>query len=460
MVLEKVLVLGLGKSGAAAARLLAGRAEVHVWDAKQRDRFDPGLIGELEEKGTILHFGEKPSAEGWDRLILSPGVPTKLDLVEQARRNGAVISGELQLAYDNCPGTFIGITGTNGKTTTTSLVGEIVKLSGRKTEVVGNIGLPVAETVMSSDADTVMVTEISSFQLETISDFRPKVSAILNITPDHLDRHGTFEEYVRVKHLVHKNQGPDDYYVYNADDQGLLEYSKNMTEGPEKVPFSRKMTAEELRRLTGCRICAVCEDGALTIDCDGEKTVLCGRSDLKIPGSHNLENALAAAAVCCCAGIEKDAIVRGLKSFAGVEHRIEFVREFEGVRYVNDSKGTNPDASMKAIEATATPILLIAGGYEKNSDFTEFIEGFGGKVRYLLLLGQTARRFADTARKCGFPEDRMIFCEDMDQCVSEGRRLAQPGDTVLLSPASASWGMYDNYEKRGEHFKALVNALR
>ncbi|MBQ5436606.1 MAG: UDP-N-acetylmuramoyl-L-alanine--D-glutamate ligase, partial [Firmicutes bacterium] len=247
MVLEKVLVLGLGKSGAAAARLLAGRAEVHVWDAKQRDRFDPGLIGELEEKGAVLHFGEKPSAEGWDRLILSPGVPTKLDLAEQAKRNGAVISGELQLAYDNCPGTFIGITGTNGKTTTTSLVGEIVKLSGRKTEVVGNIGLPVAETVMSSDADTVMVTEISSFQLETISDFRPKVSAILNITPDHLDRHGTFEEYVRVKHLVHKNQGPDDYYVYNADDQGLLEYSKNMTEGPEKVPFSRKMTAEELR---------------------------------------------------------------------------------------------------------------------------------------------------------------------------------------------------------------------
>ncbi len=457
--MEKILVLGLGVSGQAALRLLAGRAELAVWDSKSEDRFDPGLIEAFRDKGVRFYFGDEPSPEGWDELILSPGVPTGLELVRKAAAAGARISGELQLAFENCPGIFLGITGTNGKTTTTALTGEIVRASGRKTEVVGNIGLPVADVVRDVDDITFMVTEISSFQLETISSFRPRVSAILNITPDHLDRHGSFEEYERVKHLVHKNQTEEDYYVFNADDKGLLAHALAMKGGPVRVPFSRKLGAEKLRQLTGCGICAVCEDDALTIDRNGAKTVLCKRGELRIPGSHNLENALAAATISFCAGIEPEYITEGLRSFAGVEHRIEFVREFEGVRYVNDSKGTNPDASIKAIEATDTPILLIAGGYEKNSDFTDFINGFDGRVKYLLLLGQTARRFAQTAEKCGFPKERMIFCESMDQCVSEGRRLAAPGDTVLLSPASASWGMYANYEKRGEHFKSLVLAL-
>jgi UDP-N-acetylmuramoylalanine--D-glutamate ligase len=457
--MEKILVLGLGKSGQAALRLLSGRAELSVWDSKAEERFDPALIKGFRDKGVRLFFGDKPSPKGWDKLILSPGVPTKLDLVKEAASDGALISGELQLAYENCPGIFLGITGTNGKTTTTTLVGEMVKASGRPTEVVGNIGLPVADTVNGVDSNTVMVTEISSFQLETISSFRPRVSAILNITPDHLDRHGSFEEYARVKHLVHLNQTEDDSYVFNADDPLLFEHAKGMKGGPKKVPFSRKLSAEELASAFGCISCAFVEDGSICYADGDEKTVLCRADELLIPGLHNLENALAAAAVALSAGTEPKAVSEALRSFGGVEHRIEFVREFEGVRYVNDSKGTNPDASIKAIEATTTPILLIAGGYEKNSDFTDFINGFGGKVKYLLLLGQTAGRFADTAIKCGFPGERMIFCENMEQCVENGRRLAEPGDTVLLSPASASWGMYDNYEKRGEHFKALVRAL-
>jgi len=187
---------------------------------------------------------------------------------------------------------------------------------------------------------------------------------------------------------------------------------------------------------------------------------LCKVSELRIPGKHNIENALAAAAVCWFGGIPEDAIMRALREFKGVEHRIEFIREFEGVRYVNDSKGTNPDASMKAIEATDTPILLIAGGYEKNSDFTELINDFGGKVKYLLLLGVTAKRFAECAVKNGFPEERIVFCKDMEECVANGRRLAEPGDTVLLSPASASWDMYKSFEQRGDHFRNIVNGLK
>ncbi|MCF0150779.1 MAG: UDP-N-acetylmuramoyl-L-alanine--D-glutamate ligase [Firmicutes bacterium] len=458
--MEKILVLGLGKSGLAACRLLAKKADVSAWDSKAEEKFDSQLVDSLKAMGITLYFGEKPCAKGWDQLILSPGVPSGLDLVAAAKENGARISGELQLAYEHCSGSFLGITGTNGKTTTTALTGEIVKASGRKTEVVGNIGLPVAQTVMNTDKDTVMVTEISSFQLETTSTFRPAVSAILNITPDHLDRHGSVEEYTRVKHLIHAHQTESDFYVYNADDPGLLAHAKTMTEGPVKVPFSRKLSALQLKEQTGCTRCAVAEEGMITLICGDEKTVLCRTDQLRIPGVHNLENALAAAAVTWCAGIEPAFITEGLTTFAGVEHRIEFVREYRGIRYVNDSKGTNPDASQKAIDATDTPILLVAGGYEKNSDFTDFINGFGGKVRYLLLLGQTAPRFAETAKKCGFPEERMIFCANMEEVIEKGTALAQPGDTILLSPASASWGMYNNYEERGRHFKALANALK
>lgn len=449
---KNVLVIGLGKSGFATAGLLAGEADVTCWDSKEEDTFDAQAIADLRTRGVKFLFRDAPSAQGYDLLVLSPGVPPTIPVCEEAKALGIEISGELEQAYEHCKGTFYAITGTNGKTTTTALTGEIFKAAGRKTEVVGNIGLPSSARALDADEETCMVTEVSSFQLETIKNFKPKVSAILNITPDHLNRHGTFEEYARVKGLVFANQDEGDYFVYNADDPETVKIVPTC-EKAIKVAFSRKFRPEAP--------CAFAEDGKMYIDAadgNGPRFVI-ETNEIYIPGAHNLENALAAAAISFFAGIGIDVIARLLREFRGVEHRIEFVRKVRGVRYVNDSKGTNPDASIKAIEATDTPILLIAGGYEKNSDFTEFIEKFDGKVKYILLLGQTARRFADTALACGFPEERMIFCSDMKDVILHAFSLAEAGDTVLLSPASASWGMYNNYEERGEDFKALVRAL-
>ena len=452
MAKKNVLVIGLGKSGFATAALLAGEANVTCWDSKKEEKFDAGAVASLKAQGVHFAFGACPSAKGFDLLVLSPGVPPAIPVCEEARQLGIEISGELEQAYRHCKGTFYAITGTNGKTTTTALTGEIFKAAGRKTEVVGNIGLPSSARATEADEDTCMVTEVSSFQLETVKTFRPKVSAILNITPDHLNRHGTFEEYARVKGLVFANQDENDYFVYNADDPETVKIVPACRRAV-KVAFSRKFRPEAP--------CAYAKDGNMyvdTADGTGPRFVI-ETKDIYIPGAHNLENALAAAAVSFFAGIGVDVIADVLREFRGVEHRIEFVREVRGVRYVNDSKGTNPDASIKAIEATETPILLIAGGYEKNSDFTEFINGFDGKVKYLLLLGQTACRFAETARQCGFPEDRMIFCDSMKDVIFHASSLAEAGDTVLLSPASASWGMYNNFEERGEDFKQLVLEL-
>ncbi len=453
MAKRNALIVGLGKSGFASAQLLAGEANVTAWDSKTEDKFDASELQALREKGVRFLFGASPDPAGFDLLVLSPGVPPTIELVTRAKELGIEISGELEQAFAHCKGTFYAITGTNGKTTTTALTGEIFRAAGRKTEVVGNIGLPSAARAAQADEDTCMVTEVSSFQLETIRTFKPKVSAILNITPDHLNRHGTFEEYARVKGLVFSNQDESDFFVYNADDPETVKIVPTCKRAV-KVAFSRKFRPEAP--------CAFAEGGKMYVDAadgDGPRFVI-ETKDIYIPGAHNLENALAAAAVSYFAGIGIPVIARILKEFRGVEHRIEFVREVTGVRYVNDSKGTNPDASIKAIEATDTPILLIAGGYEKNSDFTEFIESFGGKVKYLLLLGQTAQRFADCALKCGFPEDRIRMCENMKDVIDQARILAEAGDTVLLSPASASWGMYNNFEERGEDFKALVRALK
>ncbi len=425
---KKVLIAGLGKSGISAAKLLAGECGVTVWDSKKAEEFPAEELAQLASLGVSLVFGDAPDPAGFDELLMSPGVPTDIELVKKAKSLGIRITGELECAYEHCRGRFVAITGTNGKTTTTTLTGEIFKAWGADTRVVGNIGVPVTSCVSDAGEDTYMVTEVSSFQLETTSAFRPRISAILNLTPDHLNRHGSFEEYVRCKALVFANQGPEDYFVYNEDDPLCAKLAAECR-GPVCVPFSRKN--KKPFEIT----------------------------EISIPGAHNMENALAAAAVCLCAGIPEEIIRKTIAEFQGVEHRMEFVRELDGVRYVNDSKGTNPDSSIKAIEATDTPILLIAGGYEKNSDFTELIECFGGKVKKLLLLGVTARRFADCALRCGFPAEDIVFCRDMDECVAKGRDLASPGDTVLLSPASASWDMYSCFEERGDHFRKLVHEL-
>ncbi|MBQ6401298.1 MAG: UDP-N-acetylmuramoyl-L-alanine--D-glutamate ligase [Firmicutes bacterium] len=446
---KKILVVGMGRSGIAAMETaLDLGAEVSVQDSKSLEEIDPQLRKTLEGNPVKPWLGCVPEDIGqYDLMILSPGVPTDLPMVEDARAAGVEIIGELEFAYRLCKGSFIGITGTNGKTTTTTLVGEIYKAAGRETYVVGNIGVAVLSGARQASAEGWLVTEVSSFQLETTEEFRPEVSAILNLTPDHLNRHKTMENYGKAKARIFQRQSRDQYCVVNADDPVCYA----LTEGcpATVVPFSR------LKELD---FGAFVRDGIITIrDQEGKEISLCRADELRIPGSHNLENALAAAAIACFGGIEPQAITETLRTFAGVAHRIELVREIGGVRFVNDSKGTNTDAAIKAIEAMKENIILIAGGYDKKADFTPLIEAFAGRVKKAILLGETAPIIRETAEKMGFTETET--CADMEECVARAWACAKPGDVVLLSPACASWDMYDNFEQRGEHFRRCAESL-
>ena len=448
---KKVLVIGMGRSGIAATHALVDTgAVVSVQDSKSEDQIDKEFVAYLNENNVGKYLGKIPEDMSvFDALVLSPGVPPQLGFIEEAKQAGAEIIGELELAYRLGNGHFVAITGTNGKTTTTTLVGDIYKASGRDTEVAGNIGIAVISKAMAAQDDSWLVTETSSFQLETIDEFHPVVSAILNLTPDHMDRHKTMENYGRAKAAVFKNQTEDEYCSLNYDDKACFELAEREGCKAKVVPFSRK---EELD------FGAFAKDGQIVIrDEAGELITICGADELLIPGTHNLENALAAAAIAYFGGIDKDVIAGVLRTFAGVEHRIEACGEIDGVRFVNDSKGTNPDAAIKAIEAMKENIILIAGGYDKGSEFDEFVGAFGDSVKTLILLGKTAPKIKAAAEAAGFTN--IIMADDMETSVAKAFDVAEPGDVVLLSPACASWDMYKSFEQRGDHFKSCVQSL-
>lgn len=446
---KKVLIIGLGNSGKAAAEAMVDLgALVSVQDSKSEDKIDPQLMMFLKEHDVECFLGKTPDDMSvFDMLIVSPGVPLDLGFIKDAKESGTEIIGELEVAYRTGKGKYVAITGTNGKTTTTTLVGEIYKASGRTTHVVGNIGVAVISKALTTGEEDWLVTECSSFQLESIRDFKPEVSAILNLTPDHLDRHKTMANYGDAKAQIFANQDSSQYCVVNYDDKACFALADNCK--AKVVPFSRK---EELE--FGAY---VSEDKIVIKDEEGSIIEFCSVDELKIPGTHNLENALAACAVGYFGGIGADVISQVLRSFSGVEHRIELCDEIKGVKYVNDSKGTNPDAAIKAIEAMKENIILIAGGYDKNSEYDEFTAAFEGRVKTLLLLGTTAGKIKAAAEKTGFTAIEIL--EDMEACVNEAYRIAQPGDVVLLSPACASWDMYKSFEHRGEHFKECVSRL-
>ncbi|QIB70096.1 UDP-N-acetylmuramoyl-L-alanine--D-glutamate ligase [Aminipila butyrica] len=447
---KKVLVVGMGKSGIAATQaLLKLGAKVYVQDSKPASDIEPQLINFLNSREVTCYFAEEPKAlEEMDMMVMSPGVSLETDFVQKAMSSGVEVVGELEIAYRVGQGNYVAITGTNGKTTTTTLVGEIFRNAKRKTYVVGNIGVAVISMALNAEPDSWLITETSSFQLETTKLFKPKISALLNLTPDHLDRHHTMENYSKAKAKIFENQEAEDYHIANFDDPVSYEWSRHC-EKAKVVPFSTK---------TQLSYGAFVEKDQLTILGDeGERVVLCRVDELKIPGTHNLENALAAAAMAYFAGIAPSVIGDTLRTFRGVEHRLEYCGQVDGVSFVNDSKGTNPDASMKAIEAMKENILLIAGGYDKGSDFTEFIKGFNGRVKHMILLGKTAAKIKEQAEAVGFRH--ITMAKNMEECVAEAFRLAVPGDTVLLSPACASWDMYTCFEQRGEHFKNCVHGL-
>ena len=446
---RKYLVVGAGISGIAACELLK-RKGFHVELFDGNEKLD---IGELCRKhpdlGDIpIHTGSLSDdlAAATDVCVLSPGVPVDLPFVEKLRSSGIVITGEIELAYSMARGKVVAITGTNGKTTTTSLVGEIVSLAFADTRVVGNIGIPYTSVAADTTDETMIVAEISSFQLETISGFAPYISAILNITPDHLDRHHTMEKYIQAKEAITRNQGLTDYCVLNYDDPVLREFGQTLScnviwfssrEQPQSGIFYR--------------------DGALWRKQDEEISKVISTDELQIIGVHNYENAAAATAICLACGISLDLIRKGLRSFQAVAHRIEFICEKRGVRFYNDSKGTNPDASIKAVEAMQWPTLLIGGGYDKDASYDDWIESFGTTVKKLVLIGVTGEKIASCARKHGFTAIEMA--DSLGEAIEICYRDSEPGDAVLLSPACASWDMFKSYEERGRVFTEFVRNL-
>ena len=446
---KKVLVFGSGKSGIGASDLLAkvGAFPV-IYDGNAEIDKDAVVHKTDGAYPVTVYAGELPKEvqDSLDLVVLSPGVPTDLPLVKSFYEQGLPVWGEVELAYRVGDGEVLAITGTNGKTTTTALLGKIMQDARESVFVVGNIGTPYTSKALEMKPNSITVAEISSFQLETIDEFAPKVSAILNITEDHLNRHHTMEEYIRVKELITENQGTEDVCVLNYEDEVLREFGKHLT--PRVVYFSSGRKLDE----------GIYLDGNKIILKDGEKEIEVVKTEnLKLLGKHNFENVMAAVAMAYYDGVSLDSIRKSICEFTAVAHRIEYVTEKKGVVYYNDSKGTNPDAAIKGIQAMNRPTLLIGGGYDKQSGYDEWIEAFDGKVRYLVLIGQTKEKIKEAAEKHGFHD--IILCEDLKEAVKVCEEKAQPGDAVLLSPACASWGQFDNYEQRGDMFKEYVRNL-
>ena len=448
---KKVLVFGSGKSGIGAAELLAKvGAQPVIYDGN-KDLDKETVIKKVPDCNNIeVYAGELPEEvqKRLDLAVLSPGVPTDIPLVKSFYEQGLPVWGEVELAYRTGKGRVLAITGTNGKTTTTALLGKIMSDAEDSVFVVGNIGTPYTSKALEMKDSSTTVAEISSFQLETIEEFAPKVSAILNITEDHLNRHHTMEEYIRVKELITGNQTKDQVCVLNYEDEVLRTFGESGQVKAKVVYFSSLRELPQGIFLRGKEIVLRA----------GEKEFVITTTDrLKILGRHNHENTMAAAAMAYYAGVPVENIKKSVENFVAVEHRIEYVTEKNGVVYYNDSKGTNPDAAIKGIQAMDRPTLLIGGGYDKQSSYDEWIEAFDGKVRFLVLIGQTREKIEETAHKCGFMNT--ILADNLEEAVKICAEKANKGDAVLLSPACASWGQFDNYEQRGRMFKEYVYAL-
>lgn len=447
---KNVIVAGAGKSGVASVGLLIRNgANVTLFDGNKNLKAEELLKNFSANNKVNVALGELTDEliQWADLFVISPGIPVDADFVNRVREAGVPIWGEIELAYYFNKGKIAAITGTNGKTTTTTLVGEIFKKYTENTIVVGNIGLPFTQFADTTNADTMIAAEISSFQLETVVDFHPHVSAILNLTPDHLNRHYTFDNYANAKLRIQENQTADDFCILNYDDPETLKRADKVKKA-KKIFFSKTEEIED-----GVYM----KDGVMVVNHAGEEIPVIDASEIKILGDHNKENVLAAIAVTYYMGVPKEIIADVIRSFQGVEHRIEFVRELNDVKYYNDSKGTNPDAAIKALRSMPSTTCLIGGGYDKKNTYDEWVDEFAGKVRFLVLIGETADDIEKCCKNHGFNE--IVHADTLEDAVEICSQHAKPGDNVLLSPACASWDMFKSYEQRGELFKEYVNRL-
>lgn len=452
---KKVLVVGIARSGIAAARLLTSRgAHVTANDIKTVEKLQ-SEAEELNGLGAELVLGLHPEElfTGADLIIQSPGVPPDLEPFEAARQAGVKIISETELAALFLKGRLIGVTGSNGKTTTTTIAGELMRAAGAPTIVGGNIGTPLTSLIEQSSDESWLVAELSSFQLETIDTLHADVAVVTNITPDHLDRHGSFDSYMQAKHRIFLNQTVSDWAVLNADDGGVTEMATSLGIPSQKVYFSSKGSQAAHLYVRDGYICTSIVSG------DNSETRVIALAELQIPGMHNVENVMAALGVVFCTmGTKADdlaPLVDAIKSFKGVEHRIEFVAETGGVRFYNDSKATNVDSTIKALEAFAGNVILILGGKDKGGDFSVLAPLIRERVRHIMLIGAASDKIADQLAGT----QSMTRAVSMEDAVLKSREMASSGDVVLLAPACASFDMFDNYEHRGRVFKEAVRNL-
>lgn len=445
----KVLVCGMARSGIAAAKLLMEEgASVTISDSKPPEKLEDA-ISKLPEGVQIIAGKNPDDVIQYDMLVLSPGVPANLEYIDKARDAGIPVIGEFELASRFCKAPVLAITGTNGKTTTTAMLYDIMKTHNPLSEIVGNIGIAFSEKAKGLDEKCVCVAEASSFQLETIKAFKPKVSAILNFSLDHLDRHGTFENYVNIKARIFENQDEKDYLVLNYDN---IDCRKLASRAKAKVLwFSR-----EVYNLDG----AFLRDGVFYLNMNGETARVLDTRDLLVVGDHNYENIMAAMIMAYVSGVPIGVITDGVKNFKGITHRLEYVRTVNDVMYYNDSKGTNTESAIKAVEAMNRPIRLIGGGHNKEnkaSDFAPWVESFKNKVCKLYIIGEVSAMLEEACLAQDFYDYEKV--SGLEEALSKAAKEAMSGEAVLLSPACASWDMFESYEHRGDLFKKIVNEL-
>lgn len=443
---KRVLVVGLGRSGVASAFFVQDRgAKVTVSDEKSEAQLQ-NEIAALLDRGISIETGRhgERTFRDQDLIVVSPGVPVDQPQLQHARSLGIPVIGEVELAFRFLQGRVIAITGSNGKTTTTALTGEILKNSGTKTLVGGNIGTPVISLVSQSTPDMLVVLEISSFQLETIQQFRPWIAAILNITPDHLDRHRTFQAYVDAKGRILENQQAGDFAVLNADD-ATCAVLKNKSKA-SLFWFSRKHAVENG---------AFVQDDQILFRRDGQVQKVLGRGEIQLKGAHNLENALAAVTMTMIAGCDAEQVRQAVAGFRAVEHRLELVATVNGVAFYNDSKATNVDATVKALESFPGKIHIILGGKDKGSDYTVLNPLLRERAKSAYLIGAAAEKINSQIQGSTL----LVRSGTLERAVRQAFEAAAPGDVVLLAPACASFDQFENYEHRGRVFKELVLAL-
>lgn len=447
---KKVLVCGMARSGVSAAQCLYELgARVTISDSKAEEKLAEALqpLEGMDIRRCLGDQAQPADLESYDLAVTSPGIPLQAPILRAVQAAGVPLIGELELGAQVSRAPLYAVTGTNGKTTTTTLIGEIFRNLGKTTYVVGNIGYPFTACALRCGEEDVAVAEVSSFQLETISTFHPHIAVMCNITEDHLNRHGTMEEYIRVKERIFENMGQGDYAVLNLDDPIVRGMAERIPCAP--AFFSRRQEVE-----TG----AYLEGEEVVFSLNGHKKRVLRADEIRIPGEHNLENALAATALAMLAGVPAPVVRHTLKTFPGVEHRIETVRTVEGVTYINDSKGTNVDASIRAVRAMKAPTVLLAGGYDKHTDFLPLArEILTSKIHTVVVLGDTAEQIERALRAVGF--ESILHAKTFEEAVLLARSCAREGENVLLSPACASFDMFQDYEERGRVFKEIVSRL-